>query len=118
MNDSGFDWIGETPSHWELIPSNKIFSSTRANLHDLLMIQNIGMTMENMVGSMEWCFVEPEVENVVKQTRDHLTTLGKSKSHALEPGELIISIAATVGVPSITDIKMLYTGTDLFIFQD
>ena len=41
----------------------------------------------------------------MKHTRDYLTPVGKSKSLALEPGELIISIAATVGVPSITDMK-------------
>ncbi|HEX9563380.1 MAG TPA: restriction endonuclease subunit S [Gemmatimonadaceae bacterium] len=34
-----------------------------------------------------------------------LSALGKSKSVALEPGELFVSIAATVGKPVITKIK-------------
>lgn len=44
-------------------------------------------------------------ERYLEATTQTLSSLGKSKSVALEPGELFLSIAATVGKPIITKIK-------------
>ena len=44
-------------------------------------------------------------ERYLEQTTQRLSDLGKSKSVALEPGELFVSIAATVGKPIITKIR-------------
>lgn len=44
-------------------------------------------------------------DRYLQATTQRLSALGKSKSAALEPGELFVSIAATVGKPVITKIK-------------
>ena len=44
-------------------------------------------------------------EKYLERTVQRLSILGKSKSVPLEPGELFLSIAATVGKPIITKIK-------------
>jgi type I restriction enzyme S subunit len=44
-------------------------------------------------------------DRYLETTTQRLSALGKSKSVALEPGDLFVSIAATVGKPIITKIK-------------
>jgi hypothetical protein len=44
-------------------------------------------------------------ERYLEATTQRLSKLGKAKSVAIEPGELFLSIAATVGKPIITKIK-------------
>ena len=103
LKDSNIDWIGEIPSHWELISFNRMCRPTRGQ--SPRPIDDPKYWDDD--GEYGWVRISDVTRSgkYLKQTRDYLTSLGKSKSLALDPGELIISIAGTVGVPSITDMK-------------
>lgn len=118
LKDSNVDWIGKIPSHWELIAFSRMCRPTRGQsprpIDDSKYWDN--------TGEFGWVRISDVTRSgkYLTQTRDYLTPLGKSKSLALEPDELIISIAATVGVPCITKMKCCihdgfvhFTGLDM-----
>lgn len=118
FKDSNVDWIGKIPSHWELTAFKRMCRTTRGQSPRPIDDPKYW----DDEGEYGWVRISDVTRSgkYLKKTRDHLTPLGTSKSLALEPGELIISIAATVGVPSITGIKCCihdgfvhFTGLDL-----
>ena len=103
MTDSGVEWIGEIPSHWEAKKLNRLCLVQRGAsprpIDDPAYFDDDG----------EYAWVRiadvTRSERYLERTTERLSILGRSKSVALEPGELFVSIAATVGKPIITRIR-------------
>ena len=103
MKDSGVDWLGEIPAHWEVKKINRLCHVRRGAsprpIDDPIYFDNDG----------EYAWVRiadvTKSERYLESTSQRLSVLGKSKSVALEPGDLFLSIAATVGKPIITRIR-------------
>jgi type I restriction enzyme S subunit len=34
MKDSGIEWLGEIPAHWDMVPSNRLFLESKERAHD------------------------------------------------------------------------------------
>jgi type I restriction enzyme, S subunit len=101
--DSGVEWLGEIPAHWEVKKIKRLCLIKRGAsprpIDDPIYFDDEG----------EYSWVR--ISDVTASTRYLLTTtqrlseLGQSRSICLEPGDIFLSIAATVGKPIITKIK-------------
>jgi type I restriction enzyme S subunit len=100
---SGVEWLREIPDHWE-IKKVKRLCLVRRGASPRPIEDPIYFDEE---GEYAWVRIADVTasERYLEATTQRLSTLGKSKSVALEPGELFLSIAATVGKPIITKIK-------------
>jgi type I restriction enzyme S subunit len=103
MKDSGVEWLGEIPAHWE-VKKVKRLCLVRRGASPRPIDDPIYFDEE---GEYAWVRIADVTasERYLQETTQRLSELGKSKSVALEPGELFVSIAATVGKPVITKIK-------------
>jgi len=101
--DSGVEWLGEVPVHWE-IKKIKRLCLVRRGASPRPIEDPIYFDDE---GEYSWVRIADVTASVryLLQTTQRLSELGKSKSVPLEPGELFLSIAATVGKPITTKIK-------------
>jgi type I restriction enzyme, S subunit len=101
--DSGVEWLGEVPVHWE-IKKIKRLCLVRRGASPRPIEDPIYFDDE---GEYSWVRIADVTASVryLLQTTQRLSELGKSKSVPLEPGELFLSVAATVGKPIITKIK-------------
>jgi type I restriction enzyme S subunit len=101
--DSGVEWLGEIPAHWE-VKKVKRLCLVRRGASPRPIDDPIYFDDE---GEYAWVRIADVTasDRYLERTTQRLSTLGKSKSVALEPGELFVSIAATVGKPVITKIK-------------
>ncbi|MGH9324554.1 MAG: restriction endonuclease subunit S, partial [Vicinamibacteria bacterium] len=103
MKDSGVEWLGEVPAHWEVKKVKRLCLVRRGAsprpIEDPIYFDDDG--------EYAWVRIADVTasERYLETTAQRLSRLGRSKSVALEPGELIVSIAATVGKPIITKIK-------------
>lgn len=103
MKDSGVEWIGEIPEGWEArrirtLSLVKRGASPRPIDDPKYFDKN---------GEYSWVRISDVTasKKYLNKTSEKLSTLGKSLSVPIEPGELFISIAATVGKPIISNIK-------------
>ena len=101
--DSGIQWIGEIPEGWEA-RRIKMLSYVRRGasprpIDDLKYFDDDG--------EYSWVRIADVTasDKYLLNTTEKLSKIGKSFSVPLEPGEIFISIAATVGKPVITKIK-------------
>ncbi len=103
MKDSGVEWLGEVPAHWE-VKAIKMLSpvfrgASPRPIDDPKYFDDEG----------EFCWVRiadvSASDGVLRETPQRLSDLGSSLSVKLQPGSLFISIAGTVGKPCITSIK-------------
>lgn len=103
MKDSGVEWLGEIPTHWE-VKKIKRLCLVRRGASPRPIEDPIYFDDE---GEYAWVRIADVTasERYLERTTQRLSPLGKSKSVALEPGDLFVSIAATVGKPIITKIK-------------
>jgi len=103
MKDSGVEWLGEIPAHWE-VKKVKRLCLVRRGASPRPIDDPIYFDEE---GEYAWVRIADVTasDRYLEFTTQRLSALGKSKSVALEPGELFVSIAATVGKPVITKIK-------------
>ena len=103
MKDSGVEWLGEIPAHWD-VKKVKRLCLVRRGASPRPIDDPIYFDDE---GEYAWVRIADVTasERYLERTTQRLSPLGKSKSVALEPGELFVSIAATVGKPVITKIK-------------
>lgn len=103
MKDSGVEWLGEIPAHWE-VKKVKRLCLVRRGASPRPIDDPIYFDDE---GEYAWVRIADVTasDRYLERTTQRLSALGKSKSVALEPGELFLSIAATVGKPVITKIK-------------
>jgi len=101
--DSGVEWLGEIPGHWEVKKVKRLCLVRRGAsprpIDDPIYFDD--------AGEYAWVRIADVTasERYLEHTTQRLSALGKSKSVALAPGELFLSIAATVGKPVITKIK-------------
>jgi type I restriction enzyme S subunit len=101
--DSGVEWLGEIPAGWD-VKKIKRLCLVRRGASPRPIDDPIYFDDE---GEYAWVRIADVTasERYLDRTTQRLSPLGKSRSVALEPGELFVSIAATVGKPVITKIK-------------
>lgn len=101
--DSGVEWIGEVPSHWE-VRKIKTLSIVKRGASPRP-IEDPKYFDEN--GEYAWVRIADvsNSERYLEVTTQKLSKLGASLSVKREPGDIFISIAGTVGKPIITHIK-------------
>ncbi len=101
--DSGVEWLGEIPVEWEFRKVKRLCLVRRGAsprpIEDPIYFDD--------EGDYAWVRISDVTasERYLESTAQRLSALGKSKSVALEPGELFVSVAATIGKPIITRIK-------------
>ena len=103
MKDSGVEWLGKIPAHWEVKKLKRLCLVRRGA--SPRPIEDPVYFDDN--GEYAWVRIADVTasERYLEMTPQKLSVLGKSKSVPLEPGELFLSIAATVGKPIVTRIK-------------
>lgn len=103
MKESGVEWLGEIPTHWEAIRV-KLLSSVRRGASPRPIDDPIYFDDE---GEYAWVRIADVTASAryLTRTTQRLSDTGKAKSVPLEPGELFLSIAGSVGKPIITHIK-------------
>lgn len=100
---SGIEWLGKIPHHWQVKKLKRLCLVRRGAsprpIEDPIYFDDDG--------EYAWVRIADVTasQRYLERTTQKLSALGKSKSVALEPGELFVSIAATVGKPVITRIK-------------
>jgi type I restriction enzyme S subunit len=103
MRESGVEWVGSVPAHWDVRKIKRLCRVRRGAsprpIDDPLYFDDDG----------EYAWVRiSDVTSAGKylhETEQRLSILGSSKSVRLEPGELFLSIAGSVGKPVITTIR-------------
>ena len=103
MKDSGIEWLGEVPVGWEVI-SIKWLSPVQRGASPRP-IEDPKYFDDN--GEYVWVRIaDVSASNgKLRETTQQLSELGSSLSVKLQPGDLFVSIAGTVGKPCITQIK-------------
>lgn len=101
--NSGVEWLGKIPAHWTAKKVKRLCRVRRGAsprpIDDPVYFDEDG--------EYAWVRIADVTasERYLESTTQRLSALGRSKSVPLEPGELFVSIAATVGKPIITKIK-------------
>jgi type I restriction enzyme S subunit len=101
--DSGVAWLEKIPEHWNVRKIKRLCLVRRGAsprpIDDPIYFDDSG--------EYAWVRIADVTasERYLEKTTQRLSEVGKSKSVPLEPGELFVSIAATVGKPIITKIK-------------
>ena len=103
MRDSGVEWLGKIPEHW-VVTSIKRLSPVQRGASPRP-IEDIKYFDDE--GEYAWVRIADvsSSSGVLEETTQRLSALGASLSVKLEPGQLFISIAGTVGKPCITAIR-------------
>jgi|688.fasta_scaffold01927_7 type I restriction enzyme S subunit len=103
MKESGVEWLGEIPAHWE-VKKIKRLCLVRRGASPRPIEDPVYFDDE---GEYAWVRIADVTasERYLEETTQRLSELGKAKSVPLDPGELFVSIAGTVGKPIITRIK-------------
>ena len=104
LKDSGVEWIGQVPEHWEILSIKRLSQVKRGasprpidnpkyfdNDGEYAWVRISDVTASNMY---------------LLETTQKLSNLGKSYSVPLMPDSLFLSIAGSVGKPIITKIKV------------
>jgi len=101
--DSGIDWLGEIPKHWE-VKKIKMLCQVKRGASPRPIDSPIYFDND---GEYAWVRISDVTasDRYLLKTEQRLSKLGQSKSVALEPDELFLSIAGSVGKPIITKIK-------------
>jgi type I restriction enzyme S subunit len=103
MKDSGIEWIGDIPAHWEV-----------KRIKDITLVKRGASPrpIDNPIyfdadGEFSWVRIADlsASERYLLSTKEKLSKLGATLSVKRYPGHFILSIAGTVGKPIITKIK-------------
>jgi type I restriction enzyme S subunit len=103
MKDSGVEWLGAVPAHWDVKAIKWLTPVLRGAsprpIDDSRYFDDDG--------EYAWVRISDSSasDGVLLETTQQLSELGSSLSVKLEPGELFVSIAGTVGKPCIAGIK-------------
>lgn len=102
MKDSGIEWIGEVPEHWEVCKIKRLSVVKRGA--SPRPIENPIYFDDN--GQYAWVRISDVTDSkkYLYSTTQKLSKLGASLSVKMHPGEIFLSIAGTVGKPIITKI--------------
>jgi type I restriction enzyme S subunit len=103
MKDSGVAWLGEVPEHWD-VKSIKWISPVQRGASPRPIDDPKYFDDD---GEYAWVRISDvsASDGELRETTQRLSDLGSSLSVKVEPGDLFISIAGTVGKPCITSIK-------------
>ncbi|MCK0767804.1 restriction endonuclease subunit S [Chromohalobacter canadensis] len=103
MKDSGVEWLGEVPAHWDVVAIKWLSAVQRGA--SPRPIDDPAYFDEN--GEYGWVRIADVTASSgqLESTMQTLSKLGSSLSVKLQPGSLFVSIAGTVGKPCITSIK-------------
>ena len=115
MKESGVEWLGEIPAHWE-VKKIKRLCLVRRGASPRPIEDPVYFDDE---GEYAWVRIADVTasERYLEETTQRLSELGKAKSVPLDPGELFVSIAGTVGKPIITRIKCcIHDGFVYFVY--
>src|SRR5690554_5627401 len=101
--DSGIEWIGEIPEHWQVKKIKRLSPVKRGA--SPRPIDDPKYFDEN--GDYAWVRIADvsASERYLENTTQTLSDLGASLSVKMEPNDFFLSIAGTVGKPIITKIK-------------
>ena len=101
--DSGVEWLGEVPEHWE-VRRIKSLSVVKRGASPRPIADAKCFEEE---GEYAWIRIADVTasDRYLKNTTQRLSPLGQSLSVQLLPGSLFLSIAGSVGKPIITKIK-------------
>lgn len=102
--DSGVEWLGEVPKHWTII-ALKWLSPVFRGASPRPIDDPIYFDDDGEFGWVRIADVTASPDGYLHDTTQRLSALGSSLSVKLEPGELFLSIAGSVGKPCITAIK-------------
>lgn len=103
MKDSGVAWLGQVPTHWEVRAikwlSPVLRGASPRPIDDPKYFDDDG--------EFAWVRIADSSasDGVLRGTKQRLSELGSSLSVRLNPGQLFVSIAGTVGKPCIAGIK-------------
>jgi len=103
MKESRVEWLGKIPASWKAMKIKRLCLVKRGAsprpIDDPIYFDD--------EGEYSWVRISDVTASnkYLLQTEQRLSFLGKSKSVPLEPGDLFVSIAATVGKPIVTKIK-------------
>jgi len=103
MKDSGVEWLGEVPEHWE-IKAIKWESIVQRGASPRPIDDPVYFDDQ---GEYSWVRISDVTASEVylEEAEQKLSELGADLSVKLEPGTLFLSIAGSVGKPCITQIK-------------
>lgn len=100
--DSGVEWLGQVPEHWEVIAIKRLSPVRRGAsprpIDDPKYFDDDGEFAWVRIADVSAC------NGALRETPQTLSSLGSSLSVKLAPGDLFVSIAGTVGRPCITNI--------------
>lgn len=103
MKDSGVEWIGEIPEHWDLIKIKHLTQVKRGAsprpIDDPKYFDDDGEFAWVRIADVS------KAGMYLDETLQVMSELGASLSVKQQPGDLFVSIAGTVGKPCITNIK-------------
>jgi type I restriction enzyme, S subunit len=103
MKDSGVEWLGEVPEHWDVVQIKWLSPVKRGAsprpIEDPKYFDECG--------EYAWVRISDVTSSNgrLEATSQRLSELGSSLSVKLKPGSLFVSIAGSVGKPCITRIK-------------
>lgn len=104
LKDSGVEWIGQVPEHWEILSIKRLSQVKRGA--SPRPIDNPKYFDDD--GEYAWVRISDVTASnmYLLETTQKLSNLGKSYSVPLMPDSLFLSIAGSVGKPIITKIKV------------
>jgi type I restriction enzyme S subunit len=100
---SGVEWLGDVPEHWDIVKIKHLSPVKRGAsprpIDDPKFFDD--------EGDYAWVRIADvsSSDTYLKTSTQQMSALGSSLSVKLEPGELFLSIAGTVGKPCITAIR-------------
>lgn len=103
MKDSGVEWLGEVPEHWNVVAikwlSPVLRGASPRPIDDPKYFDETGEYAWVRIADVS------ASDGTLRETTQTLSALGASLSVKIEPGDMFLSIAGTVGKPCITQIK-------------
>ena len=104
MKDSGVEWLGEVPEHWEVVQAKYIADITRGAI--LRPVDAPEYFDENG----EWSYLNisdaTKCDKYLYESKLRLSPLGSKKSARVYPNNLIITASATIGKAFINKVKV------------
>lgn len=104
MKDSGVEWLGEIPEHWDVLKMKYISRVSRGAI--LRPVDEPSYFDENG----EWTYLNisdaTKCDKYLGEGKLRLSELGSNKSARIEPWNLVITASATIGKPFINTIPI------------
>jgi len=102
MKDTGVEWLGDVPAHWQVKSIKRLTVVKRGASPRPIDDQKYF----DEKGHYAWVRIADATASGgrLRVTTQRLSHLGASLSVQLQPGDLFLSIAGTVGLPCITEI--------------